>query len=462
MRLYALARTSVLLGLAVPLAAGAQQEGMPRGPGQLQRIGRDVAEAVQVRDSIWMVPGFGNTFLVVTPAGNVVVDTSLAVNAPRHRELLRKVSDAPVRYILLTHGHGDHNGGVEVWKEPGTEIVAQEQYVELLHYQHRLRGFFGRRNAAQFQGQVPLVGGRPGAQSTSSLGQEPEGPDRVTAVEANEARLHKNYGAALDATTLFDEEHSFELGGLRFELYHTPGETYEHLTVWLPQLRAAFVGDNYYGSFPNLYTLRGTKPRWALDYVESLDRVLALGPETVLPSHGDPIVGEEEVRKALTRYRDAILYVHDATVRGMNEGKDVFTLMREIRLPPELEVGEGYGTIAWSVRGIYDGYAGWFDGNPATMYATPPAAAYPELVRMAGGVPAVAARAGELVAAGSLLEGLHLADMALAAAPADRAALEARLRALEALEAKSQNSNERGWLRFGIGETRRRLETAAP
>ena len=81
---------------------------------------------------------------------------SLAPNAPRHRELLRKVSDAPVRYILLTHGHGDHNGGVATWKEPGTEVVAQREYVEFMHYQNRLRGFFARRNAAQFQGQVPL------------------------------------------------------------------------------------------------------------------------------------------------------------------------------------------------------------------------------------------------------------------------------------------------------------------
>jgi alkyl sulfatase BDS1-like metallo-beta-lactamase superfamily hydrolase len=362
-----------------------------------------------------------------------VVDTSLAANAPRHRELLRKVSDAWVRYILLTHAHGDHNGGVAVWKETGTEVVAQREYVEMLHYQHRLQGFFARRNAAQFQGQVPL--------------------DRNA-----DAAAPQNHGARIDATLLVDEEHAFELGGVRFELYHTPGETYEHMTIWLPQFRAAFVGDNYYGSFPNLYTLRGTKPRWALDYVQSLDRVLALGPAIMLPSHGAPVVGEAEVKKTLTRYRDAILYVHDATVRGMNEGKDVFALMREVRLPADLDVGEGYGTIAWSVRGIYEGYAGWFDGNPSTMYATPPAAIHPELVSMAGGAAAVAVRAGQLVDAGSLLEGLHLADAALAADPDDRSALQARLRALEALDARSTNSNERGWLRFGIGETRRRLD----
>ena len=128
-------------------------------------------------------------------------------------------------------------------------MIAQREYVEMLHYQNRLRGFFARRNAAQFQGQVPLDG----------------------AADAAPTRRVENFGAQIDATRLFDEEYRFELGGIRFELYHTPGETYEHMTVWMPELRAAFVGDNYYDSFPNLYTLRGTKPRWALDYV-AVDR----------------------------------------------------------------------------------------------------------------------------------------------------------------------------------------------
>ena len=89
--------------------------------------------------------------------------------------------------------------------------------------------------------------------------------------------------------------------------------------------------------------------------------MLALKPEIVLPSHGLPIKGHDQIVKRLTRYRDAIQYVHDATVQGMNDGKDVFTLMREIKLPAELDVGETYGKVSWSVRGIYEGYVGWFD-----------------------------------------------------------------------------------------------------
>jgi len=426
--------------LALMLLLGALQDsvaaaaGAPRGLGAEDpvRTGADQQAAVRVNEAIHVVYGFGNTFLVTTPGGNVIIDTSMAARAVRAREMLDAVSREPVRYVILTHGHGDHTGGLATWMETGTQVVAQAEFAEFLHYQARLAGFFGRRNAAQFGLPVP--------------------PERGWA---------GNFGARVPATILFDEGYDFELGGTRFELLHTPGETPDHLTVWIPQYKAAFIGDNYYESFPNLYTLRGTRPRWALDYVESLDRILALGPELVLPSHGEPIVGNAAIVAALTRYRDAILYVHDAVVDGMNAGKDVFTLMREIRLPAELDVGEGYGNLIWSIRGIYEGYAGWFDGNPATMYAEPPAGVYADVVGLAGGPDAITRLAAEQLDAGAPVRALHLADMALAADPEHRGALEVRIAALEALRAASVNSNERGWLDHGLQEARARL-TATP
>src|SRR6185436_16725508 len=92
----------------------------------------------------------------------------------------------------------------------------------------------------------------------------------------------------IQPTRTFDDRMELAVGGVTFELLHTPGETPDHLAVWIPQFKTAFIGDNYYDSFPNIYTLRGTRPRWALDYVNSLNKVLALKPEIVLPSHGTP------------------------------------------------------------------------------------------------------------------------------------------------------------------------------
>lgn len=420
-----------LLLAAVVLAPFPAAAQAPRGLGADSPLdsGAGQTAAERVHDAIHVVYGFGNTFQVDTPDGRVIVDTSGVQRAARARELLDAVSKRPVRYVILTHGHGDHAGGLGVWVEPGTEVVAQAGFAEFLHYQARLAGFFGRRNAAQFGLPVP--------------------PERPWA---------GNFGATVPATILFEKEHAFALGGLEFQLLHTPGETPDHLTVWLPQYKAAFIGDNYYESFPNMYTLRGTRPRWALEYVAAIDRVLALGPEILLPSHGRPIHGNAAITTALTRYRDAILHVHDAVVAGMNAGKDVFTLMREIRLPAELDVGEGYGNLIWSIRGIYEGYAGWFDGNPSTMYDEPPGAVYPEVVSLAGGPDTISARAAVLLAEGQPVRALHLADMALAADAGHRGALEVRIAALEALRARSVNSNERGWLDHGIRSARQRQD----
>jgi alkyl sulfatase BDS1-like metallo-beta-lactamase superfamily hydrolase len=414
---------------ALPLAAQIAELGA-QDP---TRDGLDLTEPIRVTENIWVAIGFGNTYLIKTAEGNVIIDTSLPNHAQRHIKMLKAVAPEPVRYIILTHGHGDHTGGIPLWREPDTKVIAQKNFAEFQHYQARLRGFFAWRNAAQFGEGI-------GSRAAIS------GPGRG------------NYPAAIAANVLFDQNYEFTLGGVKFEVHATPGETYDHASVWIPAWKVAFVGDNFYGSFPNIYTLRGTQPRWALDYVNSLNTVLAWKPEILAPSHGRPIQGNAAITAALTKYRDAILHVHDATVRGMNEGKDVFTLMREIQLPPELRVGEGYGTLAWSVRGIYEGYAGWFDGNPATMYATPPKAVYPDLVRLAGGAAKVAAESQKKLAEKKWVEALHLADIALAADPRERMALESRLAAFQALLKESRNSNERGWLEYGIRETKSRMQ----
>ncbi|MDJ0926833.1 MAG: alkyl sulfatase dimerization domain-containing protein, partial [Gammaproteobacteria bacterium] len=147
------------------------------------------------------------------------------------------------------------------------------------------------------------------------------------------------------------------------------------------------------------------------------------------------------------RYRDAIQYVHDKTVYGMNNGKGVFALMQEISLPERLDVGQKYGSVAWSVRGIYEGYVGWFDEKPESIYSVPRETVYPDLVDLAGGPDRVAALAKEKLVDGNLVEGLYLTSAALWVDSKHRAALETRIRLLEALEDGAGNFNERAWLR---------------
>jgi alkyl sulfatase BDS1-like metallo-beta-lactamase superfamily hydrolase len=394
-------------------------------------------KVVKINDSTYMAPLGANVYLVTTPAGNVVIDTGSSSMAPDARKLLGAESHAPVKYIILTHGHADHIGGISFWKEAATQVIAQRNYVELVNYAVRLEGFFAPRNAAAFN--------RPPQEAGPWAG---------------------NYGAKIEPTILFDEKYEFSLGGMQFQLFSTPGETPDHLTVWIPKFKTAFIGDNYNGfgepepmSFPNIYALRGTKPRWALDWIHSIDRVLSLKPEVLLSGHGDPIVGNAEINRRLTRFRNAIQYVHDEVVKGMNSGKDVFTLMREIKLPASFEMTESFGRVSWSVRGIYDGYAGWFDMNPSTMYELPPSSVYPDLVRLAGGPEPLVRLAQERLEAGKPVEALHLTDVVLASDQSNNAALSARLKTLEYLREHSENYIEVGYLEYGIKITKEKLAT---
>jgi alkyl sulfatase BDS1-like metallo-beta-lactamase superfamily hydrolase len=308
-------------------------------------------------------------------------------------------------------------------------VIAQQNFGEFLEYQRMLSGFFASRNGAQFQ----FAGGA-GASA-----------QRVAGAQAVAAAANR-----IKPDITFDDKLSLDVGDTHFELLHTPGETPDHLSVWVPKLKAVFVGDNFYESFPNMYTLRGTRPRWALDYIHSIETVMALEPEIMLPSHGPAVVGKDEVHRQLKKYHDAIVYVHDAVVAGMNAGKDVHTLMQEIHLPPELDVGEGYGKIAWSVRGIYEGYAGWFNGDPAEMFPVGRESVSSNLVKLAGGPKKVADEAMRLLATGKAVEALNLTSIGLEGAPGDKDVLRARAAALDWLSKASTNRNEKGWLDEGL------------
>src|ERR1700693_3109421 len=83
---------------------------------------QDRTKAVKIRDAIYMSPATGNVYMVTTPAGNVIVHTALSRQAPQSMKLLVAESHGAVKYIILTHGHADHIGGISLWKEAGTQI----------------------------------------------------------------------------------------------------------------------------------------------------------------------------------------------------------------------------------------------------------------------------------------------------------------------------------------------------
>jgi alkyl sulfatase BDS1-like metallo-beta-lactamase superfamily hydrolase len=388
-----------------------------------------------INDFIYLSEGLSNSFLVVTPAGRVVVNTGMGFEAPIHKQYFDSIDRGPVRYILLTQGHVDHVGGVDVFREPGTEVVAQANNLPQQAYDARLAAFRERRSYFAF---AEAIDRRKGAGSGRAPVQSRPQP-----------------------TITFTDRHDFELGGVYFELIGVAGaETEDAMLVWLPEERICFTGNVFgalFGHFPNLITIRGDRYRDALRYVETLDRLIDLDADMLLVGHFEPVVGRETIKSELERMKRAVLHVHDAVVAAMNAGADVWTAMHEIELPDDLEVGQGYGKVAWSVRAIWEMYSGWFHGRSTTeLYAVPHWSVHAELVALAGGADAIAAAARGKVEAAPV-EALHLAEAALAAAPEHRAALEVSLAAHRVLLARSVNFWETRWLENEVRKLERAL-----
>jgi alkyl sulfatase BDS1-like metallo-beta-lactamase superfamily hydrolase len=378
--------------------------------------------ALDMGAGVWCSPGMSSSYLITTGDGRIVVNTGMWFEARTHKRNYDAVTTAPTRYIVLTQSHTDHIGGVDTFREAGTQLVAQQNIDVCQADDVRIHGLRIRRSLPFF---------------ADVIGQ----PDFARGDEAEIPPLPKPAHAEIT----FADRYDLTCGGRRIELLGVPGgETIDSLVVWLPDDRVALVGNMFsalFGHFPNLVTMRGDRMRSAPAFVDSVQRVLDLEPETLLLGHHGPVRGAATVRGECERIRDAVQYVHDATIDAMNRGLDVWTAMHEIALPEYLDLGEAYGRVDWSVRAIWETYAGWFHQHSTLdLYGAAPEQGAAEIVALAGGAGAVAARADALVPSDPLTA-VRLCELALATDPAHRGALEAYRRAHQQLLAEHGRAN---------------------
>ena len=401
----------------------------------------DGSPAVDLGDDIWMSSGLSNSYLLRTDAGRMVINSGMGFEGGLHRRayetLATPLANTAIHSLIFTQGHFDHVGGADHLRDTDTALVAQENFAVWRADNERLEKFRSR-NAA-FAWIDAIVAAMEHARD-------------VGATEMAQARP--------EPTVTFRDRLELAVGGRELVLIATPGgETFDSCVVWLPESRTLFSGNLFgplFGHVPNLVTIRGDRYRDALTYITSLDAVLDLAPARLITGHFDPIDSADRIATEISAMRDAMRWVHDRTVDGMNSGVDVHTLMQTITVPSALDVGEGYGKTSWNVRAIWENYAGWFHHRSTTeLYGVPFATIAPDLVAAAGADTLVALARTKL-AAGEAVAALHFVELVLSTEPGHSEARAVAAAATSDLLAQTDNFWEAAWLRRSLSKLERR------
>lgn len=336
-------------------------------------------------------------YMVLTDAGRVIVNTGMGFEAPHHKRVFDAIRPGPTHLIITTQGHVDHVGGVDLFREPGTTYVSQANNPACQADDQRIEGLRMRTAGIWFD----TLGG-----DARRIAQENPGVSMRQSKPTPDVTFDRRLGLTVD--------------GLRVELLAAVGETIDCCVVWLPEHGVALVSNLFgplFPHFPNLNTIRGDRYRFVEPQLATNRMVRELRPEVLVTGRHEPIVGTDLIEASLERLHDAVAYVHDRTLEGINAGTDIWTLMREIELPPELRVGQGYGKVPWAVRTIWESYVGWFKLRSTTeLYPDPDPGALAELVEVAGTY-ATLERAEAVLARGDAVTAIRLGEAVEAVEP---------------------------------------------
>ena len=392
-------------------------------------------ELITVTDGVHVAVGYAlaNSILIEGENTNIIIDTTGTEETAREvKALFDAINPNPVESIIYTHNHADHTYGATVFAEGSSPDIYAHSTTEI--YLSRVIGILR-----------PIISSRSNRMFGNALPKEQ--------VENNGIGPFLEIGrdgrkpGLLYPTKTFTDQIEFEAAGHKIQLFHAPGETNDQLFVWLPEKKALFPGDNFYKTFPNLYTIRGTPYRDLVGWVNSIDMMRYLEPEYLVPSHTRPIVGKEKINTLLTTYRDAIQFVHDQTVRLINLGLDPNEIAEQLVLPKHLGdspyLKEFYGTPAWSAKNVFSGYLGWFDGNPSTLKPLPLKDEAEKMIQLSGDWDSLFKVAEDAFLTDDFQWSLQLTDYLLRSRPDDQKTKLLRQSALEGLGSQESNPNSR-------------------
>lgn len=409
----------------------------------------------EVVEGIYQVRGLDLSVMsfVETDNGVVVVDPLISrETAAAGLALYREHrGDRPVVAVIFSHSHIDHFGGVlgivtpEEVEAGRVQIVAPEGFLEHAISENVYAGTAMSRRSGYMYGAALARG--PQGQVGAGLGQ-------TTSTGAPGIMV-----PTLEITTT-GETHTFD--GVEVEFQMAPGtEAPSEMHFHIPRYRALCMAENATHNLHNLLTLRGAVVRdphvWSQYLTEAIER---FGDDTdvVFASHHWPTWGNDEIKAFLGVQRDLYGYLHDQTLRMLNQGLNGAEIAETIELPPALAANWSthgyYGSVSHNVKAIYQRYMGWFDGNPARLWPHPPKPLAERYVAAIGGVDRVVELAQQAYDDGDFRWAATLLDHAVFAEPENDSAKALYADTLEQLGYGSENGTWRNFFLSGATELR--------
>lgn len=406
------------------------------------------AEVLRVTDGVYVARGFNrdNPTLIIGPSGLIVVDPGESIDGAQQAKdafnaHLDNIFDKrPVKAIIYTHHHDCHINGASVFADERTEIIAHENLMRSLFSE-----WYGQVFPSRVEGGLKMSG---------ILFQDAP-VEQGEGWYAGYVLAGKNFigpSGFLPPTIRVKDRLDTMIAGVRLTLISAPGETDDVILVWLPQKQVLIQIGILYEAFPALTTMRGSRQRDPLDYVESLKICRSLEPEYLVALHGpNPITsGKENVRQYLTNFSDAIQFMHDQTIQYLNQGFTPGEIKDLLELPPHLAqspyLQETYGRKDWNIYHIFRFYRGYYTGAVRDLFPQSPLSEARLSAELAGGVDALAGKAQSALAAGELEWALRLADDVLLLDEWNDAAFETKKAAMLALAADDMNAQARNML----------------
>ena len=341
----------------------------------------------EVVPGIYQIRGFdlSNMTVIEGDTGIIVIDplVSTEVAAAALALYRQHRGDRAVRAVIYTHSHVDHFGGVlGVTSQEDVDagrvvVIAPEGFTEHAVQENVYAGTAMARRAGYMYGAALDRG--PQGQVGCGLGQTPSTGEVAIIVPTLDIRET-------------GEKHTVD--GVEIEFQMAPGtEAPAEMHFYFPRFRALCMAENATHNLHNLLTLRGALVRdphgWAGYLTEAID-TFADRADVVFASHHWPTWGKEQIVEFLSLQRDLYAYLHDQTLRQLNQGYTGIEIAETFAMPPALErawhAHGYYGSVSHNVKAVYQRYMGWFDGNPARLWPHPPEAIGPRYVAAMGGL----------------------------------------------------------------------------